>query len=225
MNWVDEIRRIPINRLRVFSKAGAVVASNAQSETHVYGNLSARHGYVGSSSDTFNSLFVKEDDGKEFTVEKARVMARVGHRVAVFYLGSIDSRNGYDVAYYNYDTDSMSYDPAIRTHDTATLGVYTFLIALFLFVPAAIIVFPTIMWVAGKFVVLQDLVLMQMVMLGLIISISLAVWGALLLKKNDSGQKRVDTIKSLVEAEKNRVKMIWDSAPSPAAPAAVQVAE
>ena len=102
-----------IDELDLFTKSGVVIDRQMESDTQVYGSVTNGHGRISSSTTDYLTLFLRKDDGDEFSVmlQDFAVQARVGNRVSLIFAGNTDSGSGWAAGFLNHDTGRE----AIRT--------------------------------------------------------------------------------------------------------------
>jgi hypothetical protein len=95
-----------LDDLDLFTKSGVVIDRQADSETQVYGSVTNGHGRISSSTTDYLTLFLRKDDGDEFSVvlQDFAVQARVGNRVSIIFAGNKNSDWGREAGFLNHDT-------------------------------------------------------------------------------------------------------------------------
>lgn len=103
-NRLDAITDIA--HLDTFTKSGIVVDHQTESKTQVYGSVTNGHGRISSSTTDYQTLFVRRNDGSEFStvLQDFSVQARTGSRVSIIYAGHRGSDSGWVAGFLNHDT-------------------------------------------------------------------------------------------------------------------------
>lgn len=95
-----------VGELDTFTKSGTVIDHQTDSTTQVYGSVNNGHGRISSSTTDYQTLFVRRDDGSEFStvLQDFSVPARVGSRVSIIYAGHRGADSGWVAGFLNHDT-------------------------------------------------------------------------------------------------------------------------
>lgn len=109
-----------IDELDLFTKSGVVIDRQTESATRVHGSVTNGHGRISSSTTDYLTLFLRKDDGDEFSVmlQDFSVQARVGNRVSIIFAGNRNSDWGREAGFLNHDTGRE----AIRTETIESLA-------------------------------------------------------------------------------------------------------
>lgn len=109
-----------IDELDLFTKSGVVIDRQMDSDTRVYGSVTNGHGRISSSTTDYLTLFLRKDDGDEFSVllRDFAVQARVGNRVSLIFAGNKNADWGREAGFLNHDTGRE----AIRTETIESLA-------------------------------------------------------------------------------------------------------
>ncbi|GGD90417.1 hypothetical protein GCM10011515_07520 [Tsuneonella deserti] len=95
-----------IDDVNVFTKSGVVIDRQADSETSVYGSVSGGRGRISSSTTEYLTLFLRDDEGNEFSVvlQDFSIPVRAGNRLTILFAGTRSSRAGRAAGILNHDT-------------------------------------------------------------------------------------------------------------------------